>query len=417
MTRYNWRAPKNVFPTRFFAACLVLLLLFFPNNLFAADISVPILRLGNADYVVVPGLAKAVHGHLYDAPRTHKVELRFDNHRCVFTSLSSVVTVDEEAYRLPVPTRYYADAMVVSTEFLSVLSRVSGKKLHPVLTAQIPPPAPVTQAVEPVPTEQALPPKYEPGESKHPKTAGDATPKATSWTLKTVVIDPGHGGKDPGAIGPKGTQEKTIVLSVAKRLQKMLEKDLQVQVILTREDDTFISLRKRSQIALQQGGKIFISLHCNATKNKQAHGFEVYFLSEAKTQAAAEVARLENAVLEKYEGVSTDSLSESVDRIRYSLLSSQFLKESQELAAAIQKEMAHHATTIPQRGVKQANFFVMRNTMAQMPSVLVELGFVTHREEEKLLRSNSHQDKLAQALYQGIKTFKQRYEQQLSAGH
>lgn len=263
-----------------------------------------------------------------------------------------------------------------------------------------------------------MPPRYAPEPSpvlQSSKPAIDVAKRSANWTLKTIIIDPGHGGKDPGAIGPGGTYEKTIALEVAKRLQKLLEKELKVDVILTRDDDTFIPLHKRSQIALQKGGKIFISLHCNATKNQKAQGFEVYFLSEAKTQAAAEVARLENAVLEKYEGISADTLSEGVNRIRYGLLSNQFLKESQELAAAIHNELPHQMPQSQQRGVKQANFFVMRNTMAQMPSVLVEMGFITNKDEEKDLRNRTHQEKLAHVLYRGIQTFKERYEQQLSA--
>lgn len=415
---YDLRPKPHAFPTRVFGAFLMLLFCF-PLCIDAGDpiARVPGLRIGNADYVVLSELAKTTGGYLYDAPNKHKIELRIGNHRCVFTRRSSAVSIDGEAYRLPLPTRYAAGVFCVSAEILPLLSRIAGSPLQ----AQIDPAGDIGQRTAPHTRNQtAAPPsgarKPESITPRPPKR--DLAEKAANWTLKTVVIDPGHGGKDPGAIGPGGTHEKAIVLEVAKRLQKLLEKDLKVEVVLTRSTDEFIALRRRSHIALQQNGKIFVSLHCNAAKNPEASGVEVYFLSEAKTQEAADVARRENAVLE-YEKddphLPLNGIGEAYQGIALSLLSSQFLKESQDLAAAIHREFAKTISNVTLRGVKQANFFVMRYTMAQMPSVLVELGFISNRAEERRLRSAAYQQQLAEALYRGIANFKLRYEQQLSA--
>ena len=406
MTHCELRLKPLAFPTRLFSAFLMLLLSF-PLYTDARDpiAQVPALRIGNADFVSLSDLARATGGYLYDAPTKHKIELRIGNHRCVFTRRSSLVAIDGEAHRLPLPTRYEAGVFYISADILPLLSRIAGLPLQ----ASIAPiaPRPVIHKPEPsAPLPIPRPPMRDIGE------------KAANWTLKTVVIDPGHGGKDPGAIGPGGAYEKTIVLEVTKRLQKLLEKNLKVEVVLTRNTDEFVALRRRSHIALQQNGKIFVSLHCNASTNPEASGVEVYFLSEAKTQEAAEVARRENAALE-YEKddphLPLNGIHEAYQGIALSLLSSQFLKESQDLAAAIHREFAQTISNVTLRGVKQANFFVMRYTMAQMPSVLVELGFISNRAEERRLRNAAHQQQLAEALYRGIANFKLRYEQQLSA--
>ena len=238
------------------------------------------------------------------------------------------------------------------------------------------------------------------------------------FALKTVILDPGHGGIDPGAIGPGGTKEKEITLKVAKRLKRLLEKRLKVHVILTRKKDAFVPLGQRSQAAIQNGGKLFISLHCNASENRRTTGWEVFFLSDAKTAEAAEVAKRENAVLQLEEGQTSqrpDSLNAELQNIAFGLLSTQFLKESQDLAGLIRAEVGQTVTRLENRGVKQANFHVMRGTMGAMPSVLVEMGFISNSTEEKRLRSTAFQKRMAEAICSGVKAFKLRYEQQLSA--
>lgn len=358
-------------------------------------------HFAHGDFVSVHAFANLFGVIPHATPANHKLSLSISGRPVVFTRLSSVVKIDQELYRMPQALFAYQGQLYMPAQTAAHLAQ----HFHTTLAFQTPVPSDIPATNTPHVFSNATP--------QQPKI--DVAQNAANWTLKTVVIDPGHGGKDPGAIGHSGTHEKEIVLGVAMRLKKLLEKELNVHVILTRDNDTFIPLKTRSKIAIQKGGKVFISLHCNATSNHKAEGVEVYFLSEAKTKDAADVAKAENAVLEKYEGVSVDSLSDEIDRIKFGLLSSQFLKESQDLASDLHNAIIKKIPDTTPRGVKQANFFVMRGTMGQMPSVLVELGFVTNRTEEKRLKSNTHQQKIAEALLNGIKTFKKRYEQQLTA--
>jgi N-acetylmuramoyl-L-alanine amidase len=228
-------------------------------------------------------------------------------------------------------------------------------------------------------------------------------------SLRVIVLDPGHGGKDPGAVGfSKKIYEKDIVLSIAKKLKILLEKHLDVVVLLTREDDLFVSLQDRTKFANQNHANLFISLHCNAHRRATAGGMEVYYLSTAKTDDARAVEALENAVVYEYEG-GTEAVQKYDDLsfILADMAQNEHLKESNELAIRLQQDLIT-ATNLQDRGVKQANFYVLRG--AFMPAVLVELGFLSNREEEKLLSSNAFQEKLANALFEGIKNFKIKYD-------
>ncbi|MDA0710721.1 MAG: N-acetylmuramoyl-L-alanine amidase [bacterium] len=390
------------------AAALVVLLLLFSSPLHSkmAPDALPTLRFAQGACVPVAALCKSYGFTANPTPENHKLTLSLAGRSVVLTRYSSAIKIDQEMYRMPGALFFHAGDWYLPTLGAEYIAKQFN------LTPNFAPPTQsVTQSAW---VETVANPPGDLNSKVQESQKKDLTKHAASWKLKTVVIDPGHGGKDPGAVGTGGTLEKTIVLEVARQLKSLLEKELKVNVVLTRSDDTFIPLGRRSRIAIQQEGKVFVSLHCNATQNRDASGIEVYFLSEAKTKDAALVAQTENAVLEKYEGVSADSLSKDLDRIRYGLLSSQFLIESQDLAADIHSSaLAEIPGTVP-RGVKQANFYVMRGTMGHMPSVLVELGFVTHREEEKQLKSKARQKQLAKALYEGIRKFKLRYEQQLT---
>ena len=120
----------------------------------------------------------------------------------------------------------------------------------------------------------------------------------SQWEIDTIVLDAGHGGKDPGTIGKSGTKEKTIVLDIVKRVGNLLTKNTNVKVVYTRDEDVFIPLWERTKMANENNGKIFISVHANANRNRSAHGFETYLLRPGKTQDAIEVATLENAAIQ-----------------------------------------------------------------------------------------------------------------------
>ena len=425
MTHLHWRRQTKISPFLLFCAFLVLLLCS-PSSVHAtpkapvSSIRLHTVLLDGVAYLSLQELAGMVSGRLRAHPLKKKTELRAGGHTVVLTLLSSVVVIDDVAYRMPLGTRFRDGVIHVPAEaFAGLLAPIFPipfdlqKALPPAHPTEVSP-APLVNQETPRP-EPALP---VPAPVAAPrKTARRPAEKRTDWTLQTVVIDPGHGGKDPGAIGPGGIKEKDVVLRVAVRLKPLLEKQLRVKVVLTRKDDTFIPLRKRSQIALDNsGGKLFVSLHCNANKNRRAKGAEVYFLSEAKTAQAAEVARRENAALDLERNGAGDGNEQNSEllKIQHSLLSTAFLKESQDLAALVRAEIAQTMSVLDDRGVKQANFYVMLGTMGDMPSVLVEMGFISNPSEEKQLRSTAFQKKMAEAIYRGIRTFKLRYEQQLS---
>lgn len=229
-------------------------------------------------------------------------------------------------------------------------------------------------------------------------------------SIRTIVLDPGHGGKDPGAIGySKNNYEKDIVLKIAKTLKKDLEKNLDVNVFLTRKSDEFISLQQRTLFANQCGADLFISIHINAHPSNKAHGIEVYYLSTAKTDDARAVEALENSVVYDYEG-GEKAVREYDDLafILADMAQSEHLEESYQQALKIQQNLVKH-TKARDRGVKQANFYVLRG--AFMPAVLLELGYITNKEEEKKLIKFSYQDKLTKAIFEGIKDFKYKFDQ------
>ena len=230
------------------------------------------------------------------------------------------------------------------------------------------------------------------------------------WLLDTIVIDPGHGGKDPGAIGSGGLQEKTVNLDIARKLGKLIEKNLGIKVVYTREEDVFIPLWKRTEIANNSGGKLFISIHANSTHNKNVRGFETYLLRPGKTDHAIEVAQRENSVIaleeqyHNYEELTNDKL------IIYTMAQQSFMNESDFLASEIQKEL-DKVLTSPNRGVKQAGFQVLVG--ASMPNVLIEAGFLSNRKEEKLLFQSRYRQKIALAIFESLLNFKNKYENPL----
>lgn len=200
-----------------------------------------------------------------------------------------------------------------------------------------------------------------------------------------VVLDPGHGGEDPGAIGKYGTKEKDINLSIAKILKEKLEK-VGFKVLLTRQDDTFVPLVKRTKFANDNNADLFISIHCNASRKPTGtdKGFEVYFLSETATDPdAVATEKLENEVV-KFEK-QTEELTK-LQKLLWSMIVNEFINESSRLCSLILNECVARTGQIS-RGVKQAGFYVLRG--AQMPAVLVEVGFISNPDEElKLIRQD-----------------------------
>ena len=238
------------------------------------------------------------------------------------------------------------------------------------------------------------------GYKKTVKTPVDLGSVKEKWEFKTIVIDAGHGGKDPGAVGYRGTKEKDIALDVAKRLEKKLSKNMNVKIIMTREEDIFLRLSERTKIANESNGNLFISIHTNAAEDRRASGFETFLIGPNKNEAAVRVAARENAVLE-LEGKTGKNLTNE-DLIQATIAQSAFASKSEQFASMVQKEIKKRVQS-KDRGVKQAGFYVLMG--ASMPNVLVELGFISNPSEEKKLRSPQYRDQLATAIYRAVEQY------------
>jgi len=242
------------------------------------------------------------------------------------------------------------------------------------------------------------------------KPASVAAARAGPVGLRTIVIDPGHGGHDPGAVGPGGFQEKELTLDVARRMAALLQEDPGVKVVLTRARDQFLALRERTRLANREKADLFLSIHVNAAPGVTASGAETYFLSsEATDNAARAAAAFENKVID-LEGSSGGGARGLLRSILWDLTQSEFQQESSRLAEVLQNGL-DRALRLPSRGVKQAPFYVLGG--AAMPAVLVEIGFITNPQEEQRLRDDGYRDRIARALAAGVAAYKRSYDQRL----
>ena len=245
--------------------------------------------------------------------------------------------------------------------------------------------------------------------------AEDEKKTREKWDFDVIVIDPGHGGKDPGAIGLNKIKEKDVNLKVALKLGNLIEEKMKdVKVVYTRNTDKFVDLYKRGKLANEQGGKLFISIHCNSTKKKpsNATGIEVYLLRPGRTQEAINIAERENQVIEyeddptRYEQLTDENF------ILVSMAHSSYMKYSESFADMLNTQFKNN-TKLKARGVKQAGFYVLVG--ASMPSVLIETGFISNKKDANYLKSSSGQTQLAEAMFEAIKEYRQYYVKQMEA--
>lgn len=217
---------------------------------------------------------------------------------------------------------------------------------------------------------------------------------------RRIVVDAGHGGHDPGTIGRNGLQEKDLVLDVALRLAARLREDLGAEVVMTRATDVFIPLEERTAIANSKGADLFLSIHANSSRNAQARGIETYFLNFAKNPHAEAVAARENAI-------SAATLKDLQGLVKAITLNSK-IDESRDFAASVQEALVghlreHYGRDIVDRGVHTAPFYVLIG--ANMPSILAEIAFVSHPEEERRLRTPEYRERIANSLFQGVRRY------------
>ncbi|MDG2049986.1 MAG: N-acetylmuramoyl-L-alanine amidase [Myxococcota bacterium] len=244
-------------------------------------------------------------------------------------------------------------------------------------------------------------PDKEPGAS-HSSSAKRLS--MASRPIRKVVIDPGHGGRDPGAIGVGGVREKDINLRLSKLLARRL-RARSFEVVLTREDDRYVDLEERTVIAESAGGDLFVSIHANAARNKSLRGIEVYYLDAGHRRHNLDVAARENGVPRG----QLDDLQTTLSRLRVAEAS----HHSKTLADTVHHDLIHGLSqtysSVPDLGVKQGPFYVL--FMSSMPSILVETGFLTHRKESKLLRSERYLDTVAAQIAAGIGHYRTRNRQ------
>lgn len=217
--------------------------------------------------------------------------------------------------------------------------------------------------------------------------------------IRRIVVDPGHGGKDPGAVGLSGLQEKDVVLSIGLLVAKKLKDELGIDAVMTRSTDVFIELQERTAIANQVGADLFISIHANAALNRRASGIETYYLNLAKTEKAAQLAAREN-------GTSLEKVS-ILQAVLFDLMANYKLNDSAHLAEEVQKALYKRISgqdpSTRNLGVKQGPFYVLVG--ATMPSILVESAFISNAHEEEKLADPKYHEQTAEGILDGVVSY------------
>lgn len=317
------------------------------------------------------------------------VVARFGAREVRFREGEAEIAVDGAARTLSNPVYEEGGVVYLPADFFRrVLAEVAGGALEVDAAAR------TVRRVGAFPAVAAAPPV----EEAPPVRAVSSEPPRR----RLVVVDAGHGGRDPGARGPNGTREKDITLALARRVAALLREDPTLEVRMTRDRDTLIALHDRARLANRWKDEgqpaLFLSIHCNANESRSEKGFETYFLSEARTADARRVEQFENSAVQYEERSSGDPLGFILTDLRQN----QYLRESSDWAQMIQDALddVHDG---PNRGVKQAGFAVLRGTF--MPAVLVEVGFISNRTEEQMLRDPEEQGRLARKLAEAVKRY------------
>lgn len=248
-------------------------------------------------------------------------------------------------------------------------------------------------------------PSSEPGASSH-KDRVDRV-------FKTIVIDPGHGGRDAGAVSPWGVMEKDLVLQIAREVKDIIDDKMGIRVLLTRDGDYFVPLEERTRIAAGVNADLFISIHANSTKGRRIQGIETYFMSpDASDEDAMAAAEKENAVI-KLEGKAFEANGD-LAFILMDMSQTEHIIASSRFAMLLHENLGHVLNTTD-RGVKQAPFIVLAR--ASMPAVLLEVGFLSNRSETIRLQGKDTQKKIADAIFRSVRIFKESVESKFSSRH
>ena len=350
---------------------------FFENNVLLGEIK----TIQNNQFFSVNDLAQITNSKKFINDQTEKIIFYVDNKKIKVTNDIAFILIEDSLYQLSSKViKDKNDYYLPIDSFFNIINNLS-KDFSAALTSQR-----ISFSTKKI--------------TVTPNKKVDLSNEKQKWEFKTIVIDAGHGGKDPGAVGYRGTKEKDIALDVAKRLEKKLSKNLNVKIVMTRDEDIFLRLSERTKIANENNGSLFISIHTNAAEDRRASGFETFLIGPNKNEAAVRVAARENAVLE-LEGISGQKLTNE-DLIKATIAQSAFASKSEQFASMVQGEIKKRVQS-KDRGVKQAGFYVLMG--ASMPNVLVELGFISNPSEEKKLRSPQYRDQLATAIYRAVEQY------------
>jgi len=293
------------------------------------------------------------------------------------------------------PSRGYTRAFALNNPDRIVLDLYRGKAV---------PSGPVAG---PPPT--AVAPSAPAARSPVPGTGTTPPGSPPAGGTRIIVIDPGHGGRDSGAVGPRGLREKDVALDIALRLRKLIQDRLGLRVILTRSEDVFVPLEERTAIANRAKADFFLSIHVNAAPKSRATGFETYFLSKEPSDNDARASAIRENLPLTEEGLGHKG-QESVKAILWDMAYALYTRESAELAGIMLEEL-DKIPSVNNRGVKSGPFFVLMG--AAMPSALVEVAFISNPQEERKLQEEAYKQRVAEALLEGIAKFRARYEKRL----
>ncbi len=397
------------------------------DNIHERRISLEYLTKDDEELLPLSDIAKIFKAFSQWNPITKKIVLTKDNDSITFNIGSALVQINNQTVLMNMPAELITGRVFIPVKFVKdkfpqafsvVVSWDKKNKKLTIDNKEVTPPVPLTNnptIAEYFPLSSTQP-EIEP---KKNSQNGAKIPIVISGTMtekfkiKTIIIDPGHGGKDPGAV--RGILEKNIVLDIAQRLAQLIRNKLKdVKILLTRDGDYFVPLRERTGFANYKKGDLFISIHANAAYSNFATGFEVYYLSPESDETARALAAIENKVLDLEEKKTPTKEIDYTQLILGGLAQQQFIDESIELAGIIQKigcERLH----LENRGIKSAFFWVLKDAM--MPAVLIETGFISNPYEAEKLNSETFKDEMAQAICDAIIEYNTLYEKKLEVNN
>jgi N-acetylmuramoyl-L-alanine amidase len=382
------------------AACALFIVLVSILTGSAADRSIPIKTIEGARYIPLYDIVTVMGLSLSYDPITRRGKILQRAHQAVFLEDCARMIIDGRLYTAKNQVIRHDEEIMIPVELFDIfansffdeysMSEETGKFVFREKTDD---------------EKKTSPPKKEQSHAKYFQTSADK--------IGFIIIDAGHGGKDPGAVGKGKVYEKTITLAVAKRIGAIIkQKHPGMKVYFTRSKDVFVELGARTEYAnrklTQEMGGIFVSIHVNASIVPKMTGFETYFLSQNPTnEEARSTAALENDVV-ILENPGRQKSYDDIAQIEALMLTTQIQRESRQLADKIQRAMGANKS-FPSRGVKTADFFVLRGSL--MPATLVEIGYITNKKELTRLIDEQYQEKIARSIAQGISDFLSKYGQ------